>query len=152
MSPADFMISVETRSSIKRKARLPSITEAKAKKYRFDPSIIPEDNTIDQYYNRINEVLPGDRPKLRVMIPFEKTWEGVLDRQDKQASIISNLVARQANQDNLISSLVIRLDEQKIVLDELKIMVDELKITMDEHKMMLRMSERGGWTSVWEML
>src|SRR5271156_3049167 len=117
MSPAEFMISVETRTSIKRKTRFPSITEAKAKKFRFDPSIIPEDNTIDQYYGRINEVLPGDRPKIKVTVPFEKTWAGMLDRQDKQDSIISGLVASG---------------------EEMKKMMSEMRTTLDEHTVMLK--------------
>jgi len=43
MSPAEFMASSETRSSLKRKTRFPLITTAHVKRFRLDPSLVPED-------------------------------------------------------------------------------------------------------------
>jgi hypothetical protein len=116
--PADFMVSVETISSLKRKTRFPSITTAHAKRFRLDPSLIPEDVSIDHYYNRINEVLPGDRPKIQVMIPFEKMWDGVLERQDKQSSIISGLVASGEEMKTVISEMRTTMSEMRTNIDE----------------------------------
>jgi hypothetical protein len=110
MSSVDFMASPETISSVKRKTSFPSITTGYVKRFRLDPSLVPEDTSISRYHDRVSKLLPGDRLKLQVMIPFEQTWDGVLDRLD---SIISNLVTNMEEQRT-------KLDKQDVALKNLQ--------------------------------
>ena len=120
MSPVDFMASSETISSLKRKTRFPSITTAHVKRFRLDPSLVPEDTSISCYHDRVSKLLLGDRLKLRVMIPFEQTWDGVLDRMEKQESILSNMVTSMEEQKAMLEEQRTKLDKQDVALKNLQ--------------------------------
>lgn len=77
MSPKSFLASEEAMSPLKRKARFKRLNKDMTKKFRLDPSIEDGDFTIAVYYARTQALLPNDREKLHVHIPFEAEIERI---------------------------------------------------------------------------
>ena len=74
-----FLASPEVISPIKRKAGLKNITQAQAKRLQLDPPA-RDNETIGEYQERVLRILPDDRTKLHVTLP----WDGVYDQIRKQ--------------------------------------------------------------------
>ena len=72
LTPSEFLTSVEAMSPLKRKAHFSRLSSESLKKIRLDPAPEKEDSTITEYHERIQLLLPQDRDKLHIHIPFEK--------------------------------------------------------------------------------
>ena len=72
LSPSEFLTSTEAMSPLKRKAHLSRLSAESLKRIRLDPAPCAEDTTIGVYHERIQLLIPEDREKLHVCIPFER--------------------------------------------------------------------------------
>ncbi|KAL8653489.1 MAG: hypothetical protein Q9210_002066 [Variospora velana] len=72
-SPNDFLTSAEAMSPLKRKCHFRRLSSESLKKLRLDPAPVIGDSTITIYHERTQALMPEDRGKLHVDIPFE--WE-----------------------------------------------------------------------------
>lgn len=90
MSPLSYLSSTMALSPIKRKTSLPSITAGQAKKLRLDPAATKDDSTIEIYHRRTQELLPGERDKICVRVPFDQA----LDKIHGRFKVCENFVGR----------------------------------------------------------
>ena len=70
-------------SPLKRKLYLKEITPGLTKKLRFDPVPISEDSSFTQYQERLANILPEDRTKFKVLIPFDKELQEIRALKEK---------------------------------------------------------------------
>lgn len=64
-------------SQLKRKAHFKRLNKDMTKRFRLDPSIEDGNITIADYHTRTQALLPNDRAKLHVHIPFEAEIERI---------------------------------------------------------------------------
>ena len=111
-----FLASPGLISPIKRKAGLKNITQAQAKRLRLDPPA-QDSETIDEYQERVLQILPDDRTKFHVTLP----WDGVYDQIRKQSE--ERKVSHLSSQGSLWSSNTLK---------SLQTQVDELRTTCNQ--------------------
>ena len=70
-SPNDFLTSAEAMSPLKRKAHFRRLSSESLKRFRLDPASMVEDSTITIYHERTQALMPEDRDRIHVHIPFE---------------------------------------------------------------------------------
>lgn len=80
-SPSDFLTSAEAMSPLKRKAHFSRLSSESLKKFRLDPAPVLGDSTITIYHERTQALMPEDRDKIHVQIPFESELEHVRELQ-----------------------------------------------------------------------
>ena len=71
LAPNDSLTSKEAMSQLKRKAHFTRLSSESLKKFRPEPAPQTEDSMIMKDHERVQLLLPDDRDKLHVCIPFE---------------------------------------------------------------------------------
>ena len=72
---------------LKRIAGFTHLNSESQKRLQLDPAPLPEDKTITMYYERTKAMMPNDREKLHVSIPFEdELYEFEVFYQDVHSS------------------------------------------------------------------
>lgn len=80
-SPNDFLTSAEAMSPLKRKAHIARLSSETLKKLRLDPAPVIDDLTIAIYHERTQALMPEDRDKIHIHVPFEGELEQIRDLQ-----------------------------------------------------------------------
>jgi hypothetical protein len=73
-SPRSYLADTEILSPI-RKRGLSGFKEHDMKRLRLDPSPTSDDRTILEYHSRVMELVPNDRTKINIRMPFTSTLE-----------------------------------------------------------------------------
>ena len=81
MSPKEYLTSAEAMSRLKRKALFRRLSSESLKKLRLDPAPAIEDSTITIYHERTQALMPEDRDKVHIHIPFEEELEQIRELQ-----------------------------------------------------------------------
>ena len=80
-SPQSFTTSAEAMSPLKRKAHFRRLSSESMKKFRLDLTPEPTDSTMAVYLERTQALMPKDREKLHIQIPFDQDLLGIRDLQ-----------------------------------------------------------------------
>ncbi|KAL8965241.1 MAG: hypothetical protein Q9197_006608 [Variospora fuerteventurae] len=105
-SPNDFLTSAEAMSPLKRKCHFKRLSSESLKKLRLDPAPELGDSTITIYHERTEAMMPEDRAKLHVLVPFEGELKQIQELQSKVAKLEAESAEYQKSQKSRLSMLI----------------------------------------------
>ncbi|KAI4166709.1 MAG: hypothetical protein LQ343_007815 [Gyalolechia ehrenbergii] len=86
-SPNDFLTSAEAMSPLKRTCPFRRLSSESLKKLRLEPAPVIGDSPITIYHERTQALMPEDRGKLHVHIPFEGELEQIRELQSLKPEV-----------------------------------------------------------------
>jgi hypothetical protein len=144
-SPRSYLADTEILSPI-RKRGLSGFKEHDMKRLRLDPSPTSDDRTILEYHSRVMELVPNDRTKINIRMPFTSTLEKLVASRRVRSILDSDrFMADYFNPQELsqkISSLERELRDVKNELQDVKNELHALKgnhLAMYQANMLARM-------------
>ncbi|KAN0068081.1 hypothetical protein V8E54_013651 [Elaphomyces granulatus] len=118
-SPRSYLADTEILSPI-RKRGLSGFKEHDMKRLRLDPSPTSDDRTILEYHSRVMELVPNDRTKINIRMPFTSTLEKLVASRRELSQKISSLERELRDVKNELQDVKNELQDVKNELHALK--------------------------------